>query len=226
MIWTKKERRKSHYFLLTKRFLPLSCDICWRPHLWGRKKKYVQQKGEKLSSEALRPDQAWLDCFFLFFFFFCHSSCPGDASQTPTDLPQFPTVNLNRSPLSHLLSHSHPLLCRCAHLFILNPVIIVPLHWPAGKALLKVGELIEHVSLTASSEGCSDWLHCLAAWFCRQASFCSRCLPRLPMRGLAEDVLSAGLHLSIRSLGCGSIRSLRREKCQNRRNQTAKTPLM
>lgn len=133
------EKKKSHYFLLTKRFLRSSCDICWRPHLWSLKKKYRKSKskrGEKqkeLSSEASHPDQAWLDCVF-----FLPQQLPGWRFTVRADLPQFPTVNLNGSPLSHLLPHSHPLLCRCAHLFILNPVIIVPLHWPAGKALLKL----------------------------------------------------------------------------------------
>lgn len=52
-----------------------------------------------------------------------------DAWQGPADLQQYPVVNPDASPPPHLL------FVDAAHLFILNPVIIVPLHWPAGKAL-------------------------------------------------------------------------------------------
>lgn len=45
-----------------------------------------REKQNELSSEASHPDQAWLDCFF---FFFCHSSCLGDASQTALTFHNF-----------------------------------------------------------------------------------------------------------------------------------------
>lgn len=116
--------------------------------MWKTRKKVVQKvkKKEKGHKARRAADQAGLDSriFLLFIFLnFLLFSLPGVALGRPgdawwglADLPQFPSVNPDtRPPLFCPPAPPHLLFfVDAAHLFILNPVIIVPLHWPAGKA--------------------------------------------------------------------------------------------
>lgn len=72
--------------------------------------------------------ESWSDEWFFYFPPRVVVGRPGGAWQGLTDLLQYPVVNPDPPPRHHLFVDA-------AHLFILNPVIIVPLHWPAGKAL-------------------------------------------------------------------------------------------
>lgn len=205
--YSADKKRNFYYLLFLSRYLKSAWDSGTFWELSTKKKKIgIKETKKTRRSKALTlwsSSAGLLDFFWVIFLAIAVGRVTLHRPRWPSTISnrqskRKPLISSSSSPRS-----SHLLLCRCAHLFILNPVIIVPLHWPAGKAPAEVGELIERVSLPPPPlRGRGDWLAlsgCSPFGRLAPRSLSARriCLDCQMQAFPAEDVLSGGLHLSI-----------------------------